>query len=192
MRNFHFTKAGKPSLERVSESKIEQVELDWQSHYIDVLEDFALSEDSVFVLATAVIGEPQKYNSETDLWIFHFSIGSGQLIKAIRLGVPSFIYNFPGVSNLDTNGDLITVVWNATNEDYSKNILNLGIYGLSDGSFRTETLHYPSTWNISISIASLGDILCIAHHGATEKISVNFKKIRQNQLVDTTPTSAPR
>jgi hypothetical protein len=187
IHRWHFSELGKPSMEVRDGSASYEKKLHWGSHYIKEVSDFIVSSSNFFVIGTSVVGNPRSVDHELVLWLFHFNGETGELIQATEIGLPTFIYNFPGVSNLDLNEDLISVVWNSANDDYTKNTLSIGSYDISSKTFSSRRLPYKSTWNIFISIASIEDVLCIAHHGATKEISVHFEKINSEQ--GTTPNA---
>lgn len=178
IQRWHFMHPGKPSLEKLDGEQWSEVLLSWGDHFIEEVSDFLISDSNLFIVATSALDKKRTLESEKlVLWLFHFELENGSLIHESKIGKPSFIYTFPAVSNLDLNGDIISVVWNTVDKVSFENTLHLGRYNTQGRNFSAREFPFESTWNTRISIASIGDTLCIAYHGIEEEISVHFENL---------------
>lgn len=155
-------------------------ELQWLSTSIDIVQDFIVTEFDLVVLATKLKPDHTPSTSEVDLWIFHFDRSTGSIVSEKRLGDPTFIYNFPGTSKLSLTESLVRVVWNEAPKPAGTPILHLATYDVSTRILSDRPLPFASTWNISISIGVVSDVLCLAYHGVSPKLAIKFIDLRSN------------
>jgi len=164
--------AGRPFYLVATSERHLRHELQWPLANVDVVEDFVVDESSIVLLVTRIVTKAPR---ETDLWLCHFNKHSGELLRELRVGGPSFIYSFPGTSRLLQRGDRILFVWNEATDNRER--LHVARYELSTRKLDDHALPFPSTWNISISIEVLGNTLCLAYHGVSTQLAVHFLRL---------------
>jgi hypothetical protein len=165
---------GRPFYLIASEERHVRKELQWPVADVDIVEDFVVTDSDLALLVTREI---EGRSGETDLWLCHFNKRSGELIRESRIGAPSFIYSFPGVSRLIQRDGEIYLVWNERMDSGER--LHLAHYDLKKLTLSDRPLPYPSTWNIHISIDAIGETLCIAYHGVGRELSVEFVQLNE-------------
>ena len=153
--------------------------LDWGVHSIDIVEGFIVTQNSMVVLATVIKNnDVETLFPKTDLWMFHFNKFDGKIIFSKKIGDPTFIYSFPGTSNVIEKNQKVFFVWNKQAQMNHEEIsLHLVQYDIASKSFSDTLLPYKSTWNISISIGATLRHICLAYHGISPEISVEFLPI---------------
>lgn len=155
-------------------------ELDWPDDQISNVEDFIISDSSFVVLATRLKPAATSGMNGADLWLFDFNTSTGSLVRSQCLGTPAFIYDSPRTSGLVVDSGVVRVVWLEANEETNRLVLHLGSYDLARKSFADRILPHATHWNTSISIGVIGDVLCLAYHGVTPKLSIEFVDLRKN------------
>jgi hypothetical protein len=91
-----------------------------------------------------------------------------------KVGDTSFIYYYPGVSNLVFNKGYVYLIWDQYKNEGESDQLHLVRYNLRNGEYNDTPLSFKSTWNISISLRESPEVLCLAYHGVNHDISVEF------------------
>lgn len=165
---------GQPFYLVANENRHIRRDLKWTTANVDVVEDFVVTATDLVLLVTRRIEGPATNDWRTDLWLCHFEKHSGELLKELRIGVPSFIYSFPGTSNLLQHGSDVLFVWNEGGDQDRREILHLARYNLSAKTVHDRSLPFQSTWNTSISINAIGDTVCLAYHGISRELAVEF------------------
>ncbi|HEY5550889.1 MAG TPA: hypothetical protein VIK52_03315 [Opitutaceae bacterium] len=165
---------GRPFYLIANEERHIRKELQWPVPNVDIVEDFVVTDSDLALLVTREI---EGGRGKTDLWLCHFDRRSGDLIRESRIGSPSFIYSFPGVSRLIQRDDGVFFVWNESIG--SGECLHLARYDLQEHTLSDRPLTFPSTWNIHISIEAIGDVLCVAYHGVKRELSVEFIRLSE-------------
>lgn len=170
---------GKPFYLVADAQRYIRKELQWGGTLIDIVQDFIVTESDLIMLATKQRPKPAPSTAHVDLWIFHFDRSSGSMAGQQRLGDPTFIWDFPGTSNLTLTNNFVRVVWNEAARTVGNPTLHLATYDLSGKTLEDRPLPFASHWNTKISIAAIADTLCLAYHGVSPKLAVEFINLRQ-------------
>ena len=119
-----------------------------------------------------------------EFWIFVFEKEKGKLVYTRKIGNPTQIYWFPGTSNLICSNDTFYFVWNGWNKEKEEAQLHFVSYDPQKEIYKDEKLPFKSTWNISISVDAIDDVICLAYHGIGEQIAVEFLSKNSNKAVE--------
>lgn len=69
-------------------------------------------------------------------------------------------------------------VWNHACDDHDNKFrLNHVEYDIEKKTHSNTILPYPSTWNILIALSNTDKLLCLAYHGVSMEIAVEFISI---------------
>jgi hypothetical protein len=173
---------GKPYYLIADEKEFVTKALDWGDFTIDIVEDFVVTTEYFTIIATVFKdGNNDILFPKTELWMFNFNRNNGKLLFSKKVGDPTFIYNFPGVSNVIIKKGSVFFVWNKSNKDDGKIKLHLVNYNLNTQKYIDRSLPFESTRNISISIGANDNLICLAYHGISSEMAVQFIPINTGQ-----------
>jgi hypothetical protein len=146
---------GKPYYFLRSDAGNERHKIPWpDGTSINDLNDIAVSEGILWLS-----GCP---SNQQNLFLYHYTIGSLESPKEIKLGQVGMIYDFPVASNLVVVNGASYIVWCRSQEDHMELVLSKWD-GVSEHAVDT-VLAKKVDFNLSISIAAIGDHLCVAYH----------------------------
>lgn len=146
------------------EGKITRVRLPWPKNVApDLLED-------VLVVPEGIAMTGKEMNSTRDggplkfYWIEHDSTNAPMVLT---IGATACIYYFPVASNVAFAGGRFWVAYMRPTENKE---LKLSLWSWKPGEKegRVEDLDSPAYWNSHLSIAAIGDHLCLAYHCVTD------------------------
>jgi hypothetical protein len=172
---FERSRADTPGYAIEKEGKTEQHRLAWPDGYKCVFEAFAADADSICVAVVA----------DNKLFLHHFDRHQFTPPKMVQITEPdtlSFIWDFPVVSNLVFAGGRYCIAW----PRYKKGTgYECVISTWKPGEERPKEiiLNGPADWNSHLSLAAMGDRLCLAYHTvsgeyqAVSKIVTAFRTI---------------
>jgi hypothetical protein len=132
---------------------------------LEIFEDFAVTEKSLLILGT-LLEEDRGYRPP-ELVMARFSVRNEGPPMIEKIGKVATIYSFPTCSPLQVVGDNVLVAWmGEKTEPNEGHAFYLTRINLRTGEKRTQKLPADYYWNTQISIAAIGDRICIAwHHG---------------------------
>jgi len=94
-------------------------------------------------------------------WFAHDSLEEP---KVLSIGTTACIYDFPVASNIVFAGGRYWVAYMRPTGDELK--LSLWSWQPGNKKGQIDDLEYPTTWNSSLSMAAIGERLCLAYHWA--------------------------
>ena len=158
---FQGDRAGQPGyLLKSPAGQITPVRLPWPATV-----SLSLFEDALVVPeGIAITGKEGRDSSESDpLKFYWFAHESTAAPTILTIGATACIYNFPVASNVAFAGGRFWVAYMRPTE---KEDLKLALWswrpGDKDG--RVEILDSPAYWNSHLSMAAIGERLCLAYH----------------------------
>lgn len=132
-----------------------RVRLPWpEGGPISLLEDVAATEDGI-----AILGKEDARNLLRFYWFDHEST-EPPIVH--YLGPTACIYHFPVASNIAYAGGRFWVAAVRPGEEMWK--LSMWSWKPGEPEGRMEDLDSPADWNSSLSLAAIGDRLCLAYH----------------------------
>ena len=157
---FQGRQSGQPDyLLKSADGKFTRVRLPWPDHVsLSLLENVLVVPEGI-----AMTGKEGKDHSPNDplrfYWFAHESTGKPALLT---IGPTACIYQFPVASNLAFAGGRFWLAYmRPTKEDLK---LALWSWKPGDKAARVEDLDSPADWNSDLSLAAIGDRLCLAYH----------------------------
>lgn len=144
--------------------KITRVRLPWPKNVsLDLLEDVLVVPEGIAMtgkeMSPAQDGGPLKF-----YWFEHDSAAAPTVLT---IGATACIYNFPVASNVAFAGGKFWVAYMRPAENQALK-LSLWSWKPGDKEGRVEDLDSPADWNSHLSIAAIGDQLCLAYHCVTD------------------------
>jgi hypothetical protein len=119
-------------------------------------------------VASAVVNEESIGMSATTgngvLKLFHFDRNKFEPPAIAIVGEPTFIYEFPGASNLIFANDRYWIAWIHPNREKKKDETILSDWKPGEKKPHETILDAPSGWNTELSIAAIGTRLCVSYH----------------------------
>jgi hypothetical protein len=101
------------------------------------------------------------------LYLHHFSRHDPKRFKSVAIGEPAFIYMFPRASNVIAVNGRFWIGWVRWNRAQKKYQTVLSAWNET----MNEPVHHvfgePSDWNSHLSLAAIGERLCLAYHCLT-------------------------
>lgn len=140
---------------RSADGKIKRVSLPWPK---DV--KLSLMEDAIVVPDGIAITGKQDREILKFYWFPHVSADPPTVVS---IGVTECIYHFPVASNLAFAGGRFWVAYMRHEEEVGSK-LRLWSWKPGDAEARDEALDSPGFWNSHLSLAAVGDRLCLAYH----------------------------
>jgi hypothetical protein len=158
---FQDDQAGQPGyLLKSPAGHLKRVRLPWPATV-----SLSLFEDALVVPeGIAITGKEGRDSSENDpLKFYWFSHESTAAPTILTIGVTACIYNFPVASNVAFAGGRFWVAYMRPTE---KGGLKLALWSWRPGDHDglVEILEAPADWNSHLSMAALGERLCLAYH----------------------------
>ena len=136
------------------DGKITPVRLPWPDDVkLDLLEDVAVAPEGI-----AISGKENR----TELKLYWFPFASTGAPTILNLGETCCIYEFPVASNLAYAGGRFWLAFMRADGDDVK--LFLWSWKPGEVQGREERLDSPGFWNSHLSLAAIGDRLCLAYH----------------------------
>jgi hypothetical protein len=150
--------------------KTEEHRLPWPDGFDSAFEAVAADAKSICVMAWS--GETISLN--------HFERNSFSLPASVVVGEPatiSFFVRSPVVSNLVQIGNRYCVGWIRFNRDKKKYETVISSWKPGEGKTSDIVLDEISDWNSDLSIAAIGNRVCLAYHCSIEGDYMGFGKI---------------
>lgn len=149
-------------------------------HRIPWPRDFRMTLDSVIAAADGLAMTGKE--DEKILKLYWWPFGEDRPPTVAVIGVTATIYDFPVASNVVFAGGRFWVAFMKPRGD----LLQLALWSWKpgEGKGREEILDSPADWNSHLSLAAIGDQLCLAYHCATKgshydsRIFTVFRKAR--------------
>lgn len=172
---FERSQSDTPCYSIEKEGKTELHRLAWPEGYKCRFEAFAADADSICV---AVI-------VDSSLFLHHFDRHQFRFPKTVQVTQPrtlSFIWEFPVVSNLVFAGGRYCIAWPRYKKDAGYECV-ISTWKPGEDRPREIVLDEPADWNSHLSLAAIGDRLCLAYHALageyqpTSKIITVFRTI---------------
>lgn len=101
------------------------------------------------------------------LYLHQFSRTDPTRFKSVVIGEPAFIYMFPIASNLIAVDGRFWIGWVRWNRAEKKHETVLSVWNETMAEPVHHVLHEPSDWNSHLSLAAIGQRLCLAYHCQT-------------------------
>lgn len=109
------------------------------------------------------------------LYFYWFAHGETKAGTVVRIGPTACIYDFPVASNIAFAGDRFWVAYMAGEENLK---LMLWSWKPGEKEGRAVALDSPAHWNSHLSLAAIGDRLCLAYHCAIPGSDGNPQRAR--------------
>lgn len=156
---FKGDKQAKPGyLQRSADGTVARVELPWPKEVsLTLFEAVAVTKEGI-----AITGKENR----KDLKFYWFPFGSKAAPTILDLGATDCIYDFPVASNPAFAGGKFHVAFMRTEKD-SGTKLYLWSWKPGDREGKEVALDSPGFWNSHLSMAAIGDRLCLAYHCQT-------------------------
>ncbi|HKP05144.1 MAG TPA: hypothetical protein VJU77_17475 [Chthoniobacterales bacterium] len=135
---------------------------------IDYVADALVDERS---LALSVALEKGK------LAVYHFDRTKFEMPASVVIGEPTFIYDFPRASNLVRVEDRYWLGWIRYNREKDKLETILSDWKPGEEKAHDTLVDLPTTWNTEISLAAIGNDLCLAYAGPPADASAAQSRI---------------
>jgi hypothetical protein len=149
-------KGGKPSYFVEQNGIREHRRLPWPADVnINYVASAAVDEKSIALSATT---------NDQILKLFHFDRAKFAAPTTATLGKPTFIYDFPGASNLIFAADRYWIAWIRHNRQKEKCETVLSDWKPGENQPHEAVLDAPSDWNTELSMAAIENRLCLAYH----------------------------
>lgn len=146
------------------EGKITRVHLPWPKNVsLSLLEDVLVAPEGIAI--TGKEGSPSPDGGP--LRFYWFAHDSTDAPAMLIIGATACIYQFPVASNVTFAGGRFWVAYMRPTE---KEELKLALWSWKPGDkeARVEDLDSPADWNSHLSMAAIGDRLCLAYHCVTD------------------------
>lgn len=137
--------------------------------------DYAVAGGRIFILAYPEAAQPDQRKILT---LYSFDTVHFRLIEATTFGGVAAIYHRPTASPLLPVGDRLVFAWMGTPEGASEPQFSFTVLDPLDLSRETTSLEGTYLWNTSISLAAIGNRVCIAWHDGDAYGKVRKAKIR--------------
>lgn len=168
--------AGQPGyLLRTADGKVTRVSLPWPKQVSLWLLEDALPVPAGIAM-TGKEGEPNmRHPDGGPLKFYWFAHESTAAPVILTIGATACIYSFPVASNLAFAGGrfwvaaMVPASPEASDEEADGLRLALWSWQPGDKDGRVEFLDSPVHWNCRLSLATIGDRLCLAYHCATRE-----------------------
>jgi hypothetical protein len=159
---FQGDQEGKPGyLLRSADGKITPVALPWPKVVsLSLFEAVAVTAEGI-----AITGKENR----TDLKFYWFPFGSTASPTILNLGPTVCIYDFPVASNPVFAGGKFWVAFMGGDEEEGATKLFLWSWKSGEKEAKKEVLDSPGFWNSHLSMAAIGDRLCLAYHCETRE-----------------------
>jgi hypothetical protein len=119
-------------------------------------------------VASVYVDENQLVMSATTddhvLRLFHFDRHKFESPAVASVGKTTFIYDFPGASNVVYAADRFWLAWVHYNSEKKKFETILSSWKPGDEKPQERVLDSPSDWNTELSMAAIDNHLCVAYH----------------------------
>ena len=149
-------KNGKPSYFVEKNGITEHRRLPWPDDVtINYLASVHVDDKSIAMLATT---------GKRVLTLFHFDRAKFQPPEIAAVGQPTFIYDFPGASNVVFAAERYWLAWIRFNREKEKFETVLSDWKPGEAKSHETVLDAPADWNTEISVAAIGTKLCVAYH----------------------------
>ena len=171
---------GEPTYSLETNGRRELHSLSWPNDSHCAFEAAAGDADSICV---ACIGK------QRELSLILFSRHTFSRPETVIVGKPTqiqFIYDFPVVSNLVQIGRRYCIAWVRSDSAGEKFETVISTWRSGEKQARDIVLDEPSDWNTHLSIAAIGNRLCVAYHGFGDdnfprsRIITAFRTIRDD------------
>lgn len=141
--------------------KIMQVRLPWpKAVSLSLFEDACVTPEGIAI--TGKVGTSHRQDDPLMFfWFAHEETGAPTILD---LGATACIYDFPVASNIAFAGGRFWVAYMRLTDDGQDLKLALWSWKLGDQDGRVEVLDSPAFWNSHLSMAAIGDRLCLAYH----------------------------
>jgi hypothetical protein len=146
---------------RSADGKVSPVALPWPKEVsLDLFEDVVVTAEGI-----GITGK----EDETELKFYWFPFGSAAAPTILNLGPTACIYNFPVASNPVFAGGKFHVAFMRNNGkgEEAETLLHLWSWKPGDKEAKVEVLDSPGFWNSHLSMAAIGERLCLAYHCET-------------------------
>ena len=173
---FKGNKSPKPGyLLKSPEGNITRIRLPWPKEIsLSLLENVAVTPKGIAM--TGKEGE-ELQSDGGPLKFYWFEHDSTEEPKMFNIGTTACIYQFPVASNIAYAGGKFWVAYMRPNEEGLK--LSLWSWKPGDKEPRVEDLNAPAFWNSHLSLAAIGDRLCLAYH------CVSYRSKGRNAYIET-------
>ena len=149
-------KNGKPSYFVERDGMAQHRRLPWPDDIkIDYVASVHVDEKSLVISATT---------ADRVLRLFYFERGRFHPPPATVVGTPTYIYDFPGASNVIFAADRYWVAWVRTNPEKKRYETVLSRWKPGEDKPNETILDAPSDWNTALSVGAIGNRLCLAYH----------------------------
>ncbi len=150
---------GKPGyLLRAPDGKITTVRLPWPENVaLTQFEEVLVTPEGIAITGMQS-GRPIEVGPLGFYWFAHEETKAGTVI---RIGPTACIYNFPVASNIVFAGGRFWLAYMSEEKDVK---LMLWSWKPGEAKGRVEALDSPAHWNSHLSMAAVGDRLCLAYH----------------------------
>jgi hypothetical protein len=166
---WHRKHQGKPFILRLKDHQKARISLEWHDLEIDEVHGADFGDSYYIMVASKVIPEEQEPWDPYPFYFFAFSRESGKISKAVSIGDPIRIYEFPCASEVVFSGGHAYISW--MGQGPKKNtVLNLSKFDPSTGRITTKTIS-DGHGNASPSIGIIGDQIVVAFHRPTNLTS---------------------
>jgi len=151
-------KKGKPSYFVEKNGVREHRRLPWPDQIkIDYVASVYVDENQLVMSATT---------DDRVLRLFHFDRNKFEAPALASVGKTTFIYDFPGASNVVCAANRFWVAWVHYNSEKKKFETILSSWRPGDEKPHERILDNPSDWNTELSMAAVDNHLCVAYHCA--------------------------
>lgn len=156
---------------RDGNNHLSRIRIPWPSNLsLSLLEDVTATSEGI-----AMTGKEDAKTLKF-YWFAHDSVAEPEILE---IGPTACIYDFPVASNIAHAGGRYWVAYMRPEGTDFK--LSLWSWKPGEKEGRVEDLNSPSTWNSHLSMAAIGDQLCLAYHRADDypgvaKIVTVFRK----------------
>lgn len=139
---------------RNKEGKLRRVRLAWPKNItLQLLEGVTATDEGI-----AMTGKEDREILKF-YWFAHDSVGEP---KILTIGATACIYDFPVASNITFADGRYWVAFMRPDEEALK--LSMWSWKPGEEKGRVEDLDSPANWNSHLSMAAIGDQLCLAYH----------------------------
>jgi len=148
-----------------------RVKLPWQADSSGIyrVETSMVTEEGIALTGLSADDYP-SLGDKAPLKLFWFPVDADQKPAVVEIGVAEKIYFLSRSSNSAHAGGRIWVAFMRADGDDEKSVTKLAMWSWRPGdpAGRTIDLDYPAHWNTSMSLAAIGDRLCLAYHAAID------------------------
>ncbi|HEY1120651.1 MAG TPA: hypothetical protein VGE67_03590 [Haloferula sp.] len=158
---FEVDRNGQPGyLLKSPEANLSRVRLPWpKAVVLTLFEDATVTQDGI-----AITGKQDSENLKF-YWFPHESTDAPTILN---IGTTVRIYDFPVASNLAFAGGRFWVAYMKSEKETGTK-LRLWSWKPGEKEARDEALDSPGFWNSHLSLAAVGDRLCLAYHYVNEE-----------------------